>query len=249
MGYLYRLSHYLTYSGKEQRDMLLTTLVMTMVLFFHLWAKYPETDITIRSGSISVMNTLILFLIGYGILVVMTGVGKAWALLKKYTATYSGWFNGLLIGFVVTFASYGHIPVLFPGVLTLNKIERLRYGRPREGINKKGIFWTLTISLFSVVVIALFFQQLYFMTDSIIFEGAKDLSALIILFGILPFPNNYGSHLFYCKKKTYFVYAFFLIILAVAILVNSHYAIAIAFGGGALVWLLFSRFLGKEFFE
>ncbi len=249
MGFGYRLTQYWTFDRKEQRDMLLTSVIMIFVLFFFLWAKYPNTDITVRTGPISVVNILILYLVSYGLLVAMIGTAKAVAIYKKYTATYSSWFNGLLIGFVITFASYGLLPVLFPGVVTLNKIETMRYGHPQEGVNKRAIFWTMTFSLLMMIIIAIILQQLQMTSGSFVLEGARDLVALILLYSILPFPHNYGSHLFFTKKKTYFVLAFFIISFSISLLFNSPYAIIIGLAGGALLWLTFPKYVSHHFFK
>ncbi|MGM5479971.1 MAG: hypothetical protein ACQESC_00760 [Nanobdellota archaeon] len=248
MGSWYRIKTGLVFSSKEQRHLLLTALVMTMSLFFYLWAKYPNEHINISGTPISLVSMIYGFVITYAILLLMIGSAKAIALVKKYTATYKAWFNGLLIGFVVTFASYGYLPVVFPGIITLDRIESLRRDKRLPGVNKKGIFWTLSFSLITVVIMAILFQQIYLATGNILFEAGKDIASLILIYSVLPFPNNYGSHMFYTKKKMYFVFAFFSIIFALSILLNSPYAIIIGIGGGALLWLVFNKFLGKEFF-
>ncbi|MGM5480970.1 MAG: hypothetical protein ACQESE_01020 [Nanobdellota archaeon] len=248
MGLGYRVKTYFSFTGKENRNLFLTSLVMTMALFFYLWAKYPDKDIMLSSGPISLVNIIILFILTYAMLFIMIATGKFVAIMKKYTAEYTSWFNGLLIGFVVTFASYGYFPVVFPGLITLTKNERLRYGKPQPGENKRAIFWTLAISLGSIALLAIVFQQLFMHTGSIIFQGAKDIASFILIYSVLPFPNNYGSHMFYTKKKRYFIYSFFLIILSLAIIFNSAYSLAIGIAGGALLWLIFSKFLGKHFF-
>ncbi|MFP4118874.1 MAG: hypothetical protein ACLFTH_02355 [Candidatus Woesearchaeota archaeon] len=249
MGLRYRFKRYFSFTGKEHRDIFLTALVMTMALFFYLWARYPDTDIMLATGAISLVNALILLVIAHATLIVMVGSGKAIAILRKYTANYTSWFNGLLIGFVITFASYGYLPVVFPGLLTMTKITRLRYGKPMEGENRKDIYKVLIGSLFSVAIIGLVFQQLYLYSNSIIFQGAKDLASFILIYAILPFPNNYGSHMFYTKKKQYFMHSFFFLVLSLAIIFNSPFAIIIGIVGGALLWLIFSRFYGKEILQ
>ena len=240
----YHLKTYLTFSKKENRDLFMTGLVMTMILFFYLWAKYPDVHITFVTGKISALTIGILFIITYAILILMVVSAKLFAIKKKYTASYSGWFNGLLIGFVITFASYGFVPVAFPGIIEITAIERLRYGKPLPYENNKHIFRTLMTGLTTVFILALVFKQLHAISGSIIFEGAKDIAALILLFGILPFPNNFGSHMFYTNRKSYFIFSFISIVFALGVLLNSSFALIIGLVGGALLWLLFSKYWG-----
>lgn len=169
---------------------------------------------------------------------IFMSAAKSIAIWKKYTAEYKSWLDGLLIGFVVSFISYGFLPILFPGVIEVKTIERLRHGRVFPGENKKEISFILTGTTYAMILLTIIFQNLFKSTTFIFFKYGLIISALILFFSILPLPHNLGLHLFFVNRKRYYFVFFLVLIFCLTILLKSSYSLLIAIIAGIIFFFI-----------
>ncbi len=231
------------FSLKERKDFLLSTSVMTLVFFF-FFAKVSWGQEEIAVGFI-ISKLVMLWLITAVVLFIGIYVAKRFAIIKGYTAKYEAWRNGLLIGFVISFISYGLLPLLFPGIITIKRIERHRHGKFFPGENKRHISWTLMSTLFSFFLITMFMHILYFITNLEFFYYAMVIPAFIACFATLPFNNNIGIHLYYTRKYWYFFFLFFAILLAVFVALKMFFAVLFAMLGMFIIYFLTKKITSK----
>ncbi|MEA3414158.1 MAG: hypothetical protein U9Q99_01385 [Nanoarchaeota archaeon] len=231
------------FSLKEKKDFLITTSVLTLVFFFLFsrisWMNQEATIFLVVS------KIIILWLITALILFMMIFIAKKTAIKKAYTAKYSAWKNGLFIGFVISFISYGFLPLLFPGLITINRIERLRHGKLFPGENTKHISFILIMVFFYLFITTIISQLLFFIFKVELFYYFATIAALIAAFSALPFNNNIGLHLFRVNKQKYFFVLFFSILLAVFVLLKMILALVFAVLGTMLIYFLTKKLISK----
>lgn len=230
-----------SFTWKEKKDFLLSSTIMALVFFFFFarvsWAQQEVTVYTVVS------KFVMLWLLVAATLYIGIYVGKYFAIKKGYTAHYSAWRNGLLIGFVVSFITYGFLPLLFPGLLTLTRIERHRHGKLFPGENKREISSMLMSVLFVFFLLAIVMHMTYFVTGMQFFYYAMVVPAFIACFAALPFNNNIGLHLYYTRKNWYFFFLFFAILLAIFVALKMFFAVLFAMIGMLLIYLISKKIL------
>lgn len=233
MTYTHNVKRHFTISLVEKKSWWLTSAIIGLVVFFFIWRT---TDFTIQSGAIHFISIILMSWIIIGFLLT---AAKLIAITKKYTANYSSWLNGLLIGFVISFISYGYIPIIFPGNIEIETIERLRHGKVFPGENKTEISFVLTWTIIATVLLTTIFQSIYLATKFIVFKYGVIVGALVVFFALLPFPNNIGLHLFYVNRKRYYFMGFFALAFCIAIIAGSTYSILIAILCGLVGFFFF----------
>jgi len=221
-AYTHNIKRHYSVSAAEKKHWIITSFIIALIVFFFIWRT---TSFTISSA---IKNIIILFVMSLISIWVFMSAAKIIAIWKKYTAEYKFFLEGLLIGFVVSFISYGFLPVLFPGVIEVKTIERLRHGRVFPGENKKEISFILTGTVYSMVLLTLIFQSLFKATTFTFFKYGLIISALITFFSILPTPHNLGLHLFFVNRKRFYFIFFFTLIFCVTIIIGSSYSLLIA---------------------
>lgn len=203
---------YFTYSQNEIKDLFLTSIVFTFILFFFAWRN---TDYEIISAIIDIIQFFIICIIS---LFIFISASKWFAIQRHYIAEYSAWITATLLGFVISFTSYGYLPLLFPGSIEVTRIDRLRHGKVFSGENKYDIFTILAFAPLSAILLSLFSQFVYDITNFTFFYYFMVFNAALAFFSLLPFAKNIGAHLFYTNKKNYvflllFSFSFFILIL------------------------------------
>jgi len=203
----HHMKRYFIFDKKEQKDYLITTLLFTLIIFFFIWRT---TDFSSLNQGLK--HLLLIFInVGFFMLLFIFSA-KALAIFYFYTAKYSSWLNGLLVGFVVSFISYGLIPMAFPGKIEIQVIDRLRHGRLFFGENKREISFVLTKTLFIIVLASLITKQLFISSNILFFKYSYIIGTTLALMAILPLPDNLGSHLFYVNRTAFYTWFLFLIL-------------------------------------
>jgi len=230
---------------QEKKDFFLTNLVLTLIFFFLfknlLWLHEEVSVFFIIS------KLVLLFIITGVVLALAIFVAKRYAIIHGYTAHYYSWKNGLLIGFVLSFLSYGFLPVLFPGVITLKRIERHRHGKLYPGENLHEIFWMILFVESTFFLIAIISSFLFFITNIVLFYYFMIIASIIAFFSLLPFNNNLGSHFFFSKRFIYFFFLFFSFFLSLFLLLRLYYAVLFAIIIMLIVYFLSKNILKKIF--
>ncbi len=244
MTYQYHFKRYFSFNPSEIRGMIITTIIIAITMFM-FFAKFFWQDIELTITNILSRILTMIILIGI-ILFIFIAVTKIIAIRKKYTATYKSWFEGLLVGFVLSFITNSYLPIFFPGMIETETIARLRHGVVLPGENKKDIFLILATAPIACIFLSIFFQMTYLVTGLYFFHHGMIIAALFAVFALIPAPNNIGVHLFYSRKLPYFVLFIFSIAFAIATIISAYYAPMIAVLIGGLFWVLFNKYLRKH---
>ncbi len=209
----HHLKRHFKVSNSEITQFFVSGFVIALVVFFFVWRT---KDFTSLSDGLS--NLLLILINSLLFMFIYVFGSKAIAIFYWYTAKYTYWLNGLLVGFVISFVSYGFLPIAFPGKIEVSIIERLRHGRVFPGENKEEIFKILTKTLILMIFLTVIFKQLFVLTNFTFFKYSYIMGATISLMAILPFPDNLGSHLFYVSRNGFYIWFFFLILFYISTL-------------------------------
>lgn len=226
------IQKYFEYTSKEQKDFLITSIILTFILFFFSWRT---TDLNILQA---VLRLIQFFIITGLSLFAFISASKWFAIQRHYTAHYESWIPAALIGFVVSFTSYGLVPLIFPGLITIKRIERLRHGKVFPGENKYDIFTILAIAPITSILISIIMQFFFQATKISFFYNFMVFNAALAFFCLLPFGKNIGLHLFYTNKTNYvylllFSFSFFLLTIF-NVFFSAFFAIIVAI----ILWLI-----------
>lgn len=217
-----QIQRHFTFSDKEKRDLGLVTLVSSLIIFLFIWRT---TSFTLTTGIVE--YTIIALGTGFAF-ALFVSTEKILAIVYNYTAHYSKYSIGLLVGFIITFLSYGLLPILLPGHIELKRIRRLSHGERFILENKKDIFLILTGGLWFTMVAGIFFQVLYRITSISVFHYIMIAIAGIVAFGVLPLPHTIGLHLFYVARKKYYYILIMGFVFGILLIFNSLYALILA---------------------
>lgn len=239
MGLEARLKRNFKFNPLERHEFLFSVTIITIILFMFSWRT---TDYSFLTGF---LDLFLLSLVSFVSLFVFVGGIKFFAIGRGYDAEYNYWIGGLLGGFLISFISYGFLPIVFPGVINIKSNDRLRHGKIFVGENKVDVFWILASGLVTNIIFSFVLLIIYSITGfEIIYYGAL-LNAFISFFASLPFPNNIGLHMFYMKRKQYF---FFLGITSfVLVLVQAKNILSLLIG--LIIFILLAYILKKFFLE
>ena len=226
-------------SQKEIQGYILTSFLISIIIFFFVWRI---TDFSIGRGILHFIGIFLGSLISMATFII---IPKLIAIMKKYTATYTTWLNGLLSGLVIGFVSMGYLPIVFPGMIEVKTIDRLRHGIVFPGENKKEIFLILVSAPVFALFLGLIFKSLYVNTQAVFFYYGLLINTFIAIFSLLPFGSNLGIHLFYTNKSKYFIVLFFTIFFSIFLLANSVWAIIISLLGAVILYYIYKKFLSK----
>ncbi|MBN1175235.1 hypothetical protein JXA48_01185 [Candidatus Woesearchaeota archaeon] len=232
-----RLKRNFKFDATESHEFLFSVIITTIIIFMFSWRTTDYTFI------LAIRDLVLLAIISLVSLFVFVGGIKFFAIGRGYTANYNYWIGGLLGGFLISFITYGFLPIVFPGIINLKTNDRLRHGQIFIGENKVDVFWILASGLITTILFSFVLLIIYSITGfELIYYGAL-LNAFIGFFASLPFPNNIGLHMFYMKKKPYF---FFLGMTSfVLVLVQAKNILNLLIGLGIFIIL---AYILKKFF-
>lgn len=222
-NYIHNLKRHFKIEQKEIMDWIISSFITGLVIFFFVWRV---TDYNINSGIIAFISIILsaFFMIGMFFI-----FAKAIAIKNRYTAHYKSYKIGLLVGFVISFISYGFLPIIFPGNIEVKIIERLRHGRVFPGENKREINYILKSTLIWMLILTALIKIIYSSTNLILFKYGYLIGAVIMMFAILPLPDNLGIILFYTNRFSYYLIApfYFLIGLFIIIGIKNYFLIGL----------------------
>lgn len=204
-----KINRHISFSNIERVDWILSSFVFASIYFLMKWRT---TSFILTTGIAHFILILIASLI---VLSVLIAGSKILAIKKNYTAEYTRWNAGLIIGFFLSVLTVGFFPALIPGKVEIKRIERLGFGEVFPAENKLDIFYVLSGSLYVLVVAGLFFHLVFLATQIIFFKYLLQITALLLIYSILPFPESMGSHVYYFSRtrngsKYYFLLGFIL---------------------------------------
>jgi len=245
-----RIEHRLRFSSNELLRMLATALVAAFVLSFRKWGG--ETfDLT--TGIINVILSAAFVFI---FLLMHFAVQKIVALNYGYGSEYKNWHNGFLISLIITFFSFGFIPLFFTGVLSFDAISKLRIGTFRGGIMHKHLGVIAVAGPIINMVIVGLLAPIYLATKSSFVFDMITINLLIALFSMLPIPTfeklrqfkggTTGLYLFIASRWAYFLAAGVVLSFALLIWIAKTFSFIIAILLGAITAFIYYRIYESE---
>jgi len=214
-----RLKRHFNFSGQEIKDFNITTVLLSITIFFFIWAFH---DLNIITG---IFTYIYSFLITAISLFAFISVPKLIAIQRGFTCTYSGWVTGQLVAFVIAFISYGIFPIILPGLITIKSIERIRHGEIFAYENKKDIRRVLIMAPITSIILVIIATPFFLATNSDLIYYFMATNVLLAAYSMLPFTKSIGSHLFYIDKFNYIPRAITIIVFALFVLFKFKYAI------------------------
>lgn len=211
--FLLRAKQHYSFSAQERKELLITAVISGFVLSFRNWGTVTFDPLQ------GVFNWLVFSFFVAVFLFVHVSAQKLFAIKIGYKATYSYWLNGLLIGFVVAFISYGFIPVLLTGTVAIELVPRLRIGRFRYGLNYKDLAKIAFAGPLANILLIIILQPFLRHSIKVALPELGDffftlilINALIALYSLLPFKNTNGITIFGASRAAY-IFCFFFVLI------------------------------------
>lgn len=193
-----QIKRHFTFEKKEIKDFHISVFLMSLMFFFFIWVF---TNLNVTTAILTWIYCWIITAIS---MYAFISVPKLTAITRGNIAKYEGWTNGLLMGFIISFLSYGIIPLVTPGYIDVEPIERLKHGKQFHYETRKDIFMVSFMAPITSLIISLFAQFLFFITNIRLIYYIAIINAIIAFFSMIPLANNVGITIFYMKKKVYF---------------------------------------------
>jgi hypothetical protein len=236
-----RLKRNFQFDSKERHEFVFTAIIITIILFTFSWRV---TDYNIITG---IKDLIILGIMSFISLFVFVGGIKFFAIGRGYTAQYNYWIGGLLGGFLISFITYGYLPIVFPGEINLKANDRLRHGQVFVGENKVDVFGILASGVILSILLSFILLLIYSSTGfELIYYGAL-LNAFIAFFAVLPFPNNIGLHMFYMKKEWYYLFLGMCALVLVFVQAKNIWSILIGLVVFGILVFIIKKFFIKKY--
>jgi len=168
----------------------MAAFVFGFILTFRQWG---DKEFSFKTGFTNFISAIIIIFISMYLYV---SAQKLTAIYLGYTVKYEVWINGLLIGLLIAFMSYGWIPVLFTGTLLLIHSERLRLGKHRYGLNiRDQAVVSIAGPCLNLLIILIFVPILISNPELIIVKSIIKFNFIFAFFSLLPIPTIKGTKL------------------------------------------------------
>jgi hypothetical protein len=238
-----------TFTKEELKDLLVSILTISVIFFLFFivtfWKKEEISSILIMQKALLLLISVSLILFGLIMLI------KHLSLLKGYTAEYSSWKTGLLSGGVLSFLSFGYIPVSFFGTMNFTIIDRLRYGKVHVGENKREIKSILLMTyLFSFTILIFMYMTSVVIDSSNLFYFSLMFS-YILFCSLLPFKKSLGVLFFFSQQrktdglKVYFPFIIFSFLITLAIGFNSFILVLLSIVITPIIWVVIKKVIKR----
>lgn len=250
-GYFYSLRKYFSFSRAELLQIFWTSLAFAFILTFRKWGVGSDFDAV--DGIKNLVLALIIVLLS---MIAHVSLQKAVAIRLGYKATYSYWFNGILICVFLAFLSFGFLIFILPGAVMIEHVPSLRLGKFRYGTNLKDIARVALAGPIAHILLILLLGLLFFSSGkSDMLFSLILINLLLAIYSMLPIPKidfptrmdsgTDGLGMFYFSRTLYvLVYATILIYSALVLLSTSYdslgWMFVIAFIMGCLLSLIYS---------
>ncbi len=184
------------FTTREILLIILSSVVFALILGFNEWG-YNEFN-----AYIGITNTTTYFFSVFFALIIMRLIQKLVARHYGYDATFTINKYHILFSFLLTFISYGALPIFFPGKLEIQPNKFKRVGRFRELMMASELKLSLLVGILPFI----FFSLLGF-------NVIAWISGLLVLYSFLPLPELDGATLLHAMGlKAYALTMFFIIV-------------------------------------
>ena len=200
------------FSSREAFSVFGISLLSGFILSFRMWGT-DRFDV-----GVGVSNLFLFSIIFFLLFFVFLASQKFVAALRGLSAKVTIWKYGPPLGVLVTLMSYGLIPFVFLGGVSLSEIPNLRLGKFRRTVVnvKEMLYVGLVGPLMLVFLSLLVFFPLFLLTEAQIFLSFVWVSSVILVVTALPLPSLNGLNLLLKHRwvwLVYFLYAVFLYVL------------------------------------
>lgn len=233
-----QIGRHFKFDFDEIKDFHISVFLLSLIFFFFIWAF---TDLTIP---LAIITWIYCWIISAVSLFTFIAVPKIAAIMRGNKVKYEGWTNGLLISFIVSFLSYGLIPLMTPGNLDVSPIERLKHGKMFHYETRKDIYIILIFAPIASVTLALLAQLVFFWTNIQIIYYVAIFNSLLAFFAMMPLARNIGVTIFYMKKQIYLPLTIALFCFMIMVIVRSKYTF-IAGILGLIIGIIFPKRIKK----
>jgi hypothetical protein len=197
----YAINQAFTFTRREFWPFMIAVIFSGFILSFRMWGT---TEFNPSLGISNLILYSLLFMIIYFFFIAA----------QKYVAAYMGydcfleiWYFGPVVGLLITFMTYGHIPFLYLGNVKLKENYNLRLGKFRYYLNMKDLMYVgITGPLFVLLMLLFVVQPLYFLTGSQIFVSMTVAASWILLFSSFPLPKTNGMNILLKSRIIWFLY-------------------------------------------
>jgi len=195
MDVLHNFKQYFSFTKREARDLIITSLVLGFIFSFSEWGIEV---FDIRAGIYSWFNA---FLVAILAVLIHVLAQKLVAIHRGYTVQYKLWEIGLVAAILVVFLSNGMWYVAIPGTITVALIKRFRLGKRWQGALKKDEAHIAFAGPFANIFLAIIFQGILnagFV--NLLIEKVVLVNTWMAVFSILPIPFLDGFKIFYHSR-------------------------------------------------
>ena len=227
-----------SFSDREATTIIIISVLSGFILSFRMWGT-DRFDASV--GLSNLFSFSFLFLVLFLIFICSQ---KLVAASMGLDAKVHVWKYGPPLGVLVTMMSYGLIPFVFLGGVSLKEIPRMRLGKFRRTVIniKEMLYVGLVGPLVLVFLSLLVFFPLYSVSGVQFFMDLVWVSSLILVVSALPFPSLNGLNLLLKYRwvwVVFFLYSLFLFMLMSVLHHVFAYVLALVLS------LLFSWFVKK----
>ncbi len=206
----------LRFNTIEIQLILFTLVLNAFVLAFRRWGL---SGFEVQEA---IINFAYFFSLLFCLYIIFLVAQKITALKLGYTPIYEIWSLGPMIAVLITFMTYGLLPLLYLGHMQLERIKRRRIGLLEQSVHFRGKFLValmgpLTLFLINLLIIT----PLYVATQSQLIYDILFASSLIILFTSIPLPRSNGINLIMAYPKTWLVIFLFGLISTILLLFGT----------------------------
>ena len=165
---------------------------------------------------------------------------KLFSLTQGYRAEFNVWYTGIIIALVIAFITFGTIPLILIGAISLSFITRQRLGEFRYGFsyaeNGVAALW----SVWSGLILAIFFAfGLHFAPESYFFKKGLLINLIMSFCALFPLPQLEGLQSFWGKRGFYYLAILAVVTAAVLLLSNTTAGLIITIIGGVIIGFIF----------
>jgi hypothetical protein len=242
--FLFRVRTHYKFTKQERNELIIAAIICAFILTFRKWGS------TTFDAAQGITNLIVAFVALCVLLFIHISAQKLIAIKLGYEATYSYWLNGLFAGIIISFVTYGYLPVLLVGTVTIAHVERLRLGRFRYGLNYKDLAKISFAGPLASIAVILVLQPFFNLAGA----GAgfhqliTDLiwmNVLLTVYALLPFKNTTGLNIIVSSRIAYVFCLAFAIIFSLLVLAANLFNVILALVLAVLTTIIFGTLVDK----
>jgi len=231
---LSRWKDFLKFNKQEISGIAFAILVTGFVFSFRDWGGEQFSFAT------GMTNLLLMVLVAGISFFFRTACQKMYALSQGYDTQFKVWWLGLLIMLLVSFFSFGLVPLVLVGTVITSVRVKQRLGEFRYGFNygenaAVGA-WGVAGNLILGMVFAI---GLYFSPESYFFYKGMLLNIIMAFFALIPIPQLDGMKIFFGAKKLYFLSVGLVILAAILLLTQTTFGLIASIVIGAILGIAY----------